>query len=32
VAMREKGAALDELAVVQGRLDEMQARRPASWE
>ena len=26
VAMREKGAALDELAIVQGRLDEMQAR------
>ena len=25
VAMREKGAALDELAIVQGRLDEMQA-------
>lgn len=29
VAMREKSAALDELAVVQGRLDEMQARWPA---
>ncbi|KAK9841874.1 hypothetical protein WJX81_008571 [Elliptochloris bilobata] len=26
VAMREKGAALDELAVVQGRLDEMQEK------
>ena len=26
VAMREKGAALDELAKVQGRLDEMQVR------
>jgi len=30
VAMREKGAALDELAVVQGRLDEMQERWPPS--